>query len=96
MHVCVHVCVCNSFPFYRSENKEKDSKGTIIEAVDRAVGPNSSKKESNFQGCFCPWVRQRVAYFIFYLPARISEPKPVNCVPDIYTISSPTDTGNSK
>lgn len=68
MHVCVHVCVCNSFPFYRSENKEKDSKGTIIEAVDRAVGPNSSKKESNFSGMFLPLGKTKSCIF-YFLPS---------------------------
>lgn len=68
--VCMHVCVCNSFPFYRSpyENKEKDSKGTIIEAVDRAVGPNSSKKESNFPGMFLPLGKTKGCIF-YFLPS---------------------------
>lgn len=94
--MCVYVCVCNSFPFYRSENKEKDSKGTIIEAVDRAVGPNSSKKKVTFQGCFCPWVRQELHILCSTFLQGFQNPNSVTCVPDIYTISSPTDTGNSK
>ena len=70
MCVCMHVCVCNSFPFYGSPygKKEKDSKGTKIEAMDRVVGPNPSKNESNFPGMFLPLGRTKSCIF-YFLPS---------------------------